>query len=440
MASVTITLPVHNEFATNRIRWQDTVAGLGDVAVLLETAGTGVLQRFQINANGADNSNRIQLRTGATAGESINASGPLLNTDWGGRAAAVVLQVPGLNDLSVGGPTQADIAEMDTTEPYAWAPGDDYTTNAISYLSQGGQELGLVEWVSDFKSAYAADNTVRATLILNDGQGVQSYAVNAGGVSWVFDVPEPTVIHTLGPRAYAVDAGGVSWVFNVPEPTVTHIPFTQAHAVDAGGVAWLFEIPEPTVTYTARTPDVHAVDAGGVAWSFVVSQPTVTHVSEGGDRVAQISRTNVIGGAKDDHFHVGDVFHCNHQPINHSVTLTRAQIHALDSAAIDLLLLSANGPNFEVLGVYFSKESGAYSGGAAITINRKNNADTLVATIAASNMRSAGASSGWATIPALSGTPDAQVVIGEGVDVSTTTAFTGAGGDLTITVRYVDVG
>ena len=440
MASVTITLPVHNEFATNRIRWQNTATGLGDIAVLLETAGTGLLQRFQINANGADTDNRVQLRTGTTAGESINASGPLLNTDWQGQAAAVVLQVPGLNDLSVGGPTQADIAEMDTTEPYAWTPGDDYLTNAISYLSQGGQELGLAEWVSDFKSAYAADNTLRATLTLNDGQGAQSYSVNAGGVSWLFEIPEPTVTHTLGPRAHAVDAGGVAWVFDVPEPTVTHIPFTQDHAVDAGGVSWLFEIPEPTVTHTARVPDAHAVDAGGVSWSFAVSQPTVTHVRVGGDEVAVIARTNVIHGAQDDDFHVGDVFHCDHQPINHSATLTRAQVHDLHNTSIDVLLPVANGPSFEILGVYYSKASGAYSGGAAITINRKDSGTTLVATIAASNMRSAGVSSGWATLPALSGTPDAQAVIEEGVDASTTTAFTGAGGSLTITIRYVNVG
>ena len=54
-------LPLHNEFASDRLRWEDTTDGLGDVSDLLATAGTEALSRVQINGNGGDGSNFIQL-------------------------------------------------------------------------------------------------------------------------------------------------------------------------------------------------------------------------------------------------------------------------------------------------------------------------------------------------------------------------------------------
>ena len=153
-----------------------------------------------------------------------------------------------------------------------------------------------------------------------------------------------------------------------------------------------------------------------------------------------IPRDNVIPGAQDDSYHIGDIFHCDHQPINHEVTLSRAEVQALNGTAVDVLPQGTNGQSFEVLGVYYSKAAGAYAGGAAVTINRTDTSNTLVATIPVANMRAAGAMAGWATIPALTGLPGTQAIIEEGIDANTSTAFTGDGGDLTITVRYVEVG
>ena len=104
------------------------------------------------------------------------------------------------------------------------------------------------------------------------------YAVDAGAVSWVFDLPQPTVTHT--PRVttdHAVDAGAVAWVFDLPEPSVTYTPrVTTDHAVDAGAVSWVFALPQPTVTYTPRLMVDHAVDAVAVAWVFDLPQPRIT--------------------------------------------------------------------------------------------------------------------------------------------------------------------
>ena len=107
------------------------------------------------------------------------------------------------------------------------------------------------------------------------------HAVDAGNVSWTFDVPEPTITHTPttpAPTDHAVDAGNVSWVFDIPQPTIRHTTVgPQDHAVDAGNVSWTFTIPEPTITHTRAVAVDHTVDAGNISWSFHVPQPRVTH-------------------------------------------------------------------------------------------------------------------------------------------------------------------
>ena len=104
------------------------------------------------------------------------------------------------------------------------------------------------------------------------------YAVDAVAVSWVFNLPEPSVTHTARVTTdHAVDAVAVSWVFDLPEPSVTYTPrVTTDHAVDAVAVSWVFNLPEPTVTYTPRLMVDHAVDAGAVAWVFNLPQPRIT--------------------------------------------------------------------------------------------------------------------------------------------------------------------
>ena len=162
MTQVTIALPVHDESVTGRIRWADT-GGLGDISTLEATPGTAVLRRFQIRANGQDASNHVQ----------VQSNGPELSADWEGSAVAVIVQVAGLDNLVIVGPTNSLIASADSSEPYQWVPGNDYNNGAITYLySVNDQPAGLAAWVEDFKGAYSSDNTLRATLVLDDGVGV----------------------------------------------------------------------------------------------------------------------------------------------------------------------------------------------------------------------------------------------------------------------------
>ena len=107
------------------------------------------------------------------------------------------------------------------------------------------------------------------------------HAVNAGSASWTFAVPQPTVTRTpAGSVAHAVDAGNVSWTFDVPEPTITHTsPLPVDHAVNAGSVSWAFAVPEPTITHTSLALVDHAVNAGAVTWTFAIPRPRITHTA-----------------------------------------------------------------------------------------------------------------------------------------------------------------
>ena len=153
-------LPLHNEFASDRLRWEDTTSGLGDISSLLGTPGTEALSRFQINGNGGDGSNIAQLQT---------LGGAELSAAFEGYASALTVQAEGLNDMVIAGPGSALHDSSDATEPYQWVPGDDYANGSISYIWSGGQAAGLAAWVFDFLAAYAADNSVRAVLTLYDG-------------------------------------------------------------------------------------------------------------------------------------------------------------------------------------------------------------------------------------------------------------------------------
>ena len=75
-----------------------------------------------------------------------------------------------MNDLVMAGPASAlhDYVRRDRAISIR-TPGDDYANGAISYIWSGGQAAGLAAWVTDFKAAYAADNTLRAVLTLYDG-------------------------------------------------------------------------------------------------------------------------------------------------------------------------------------------------------------------------------------------------------------------------------
>ena len=146
-------------------------------------------------------------------------------------------------------------------------------------IEAGGSAANRIRWTltaqqrTDLQSL---DDGDRFILFITEPEAVATdHAVDAGDVSWSFDVPGVSV--TLA-HAYEVDAGDASWAFDIPAVTVTHVPAQpQAFARDAGDVSWAFDIPAVTVTHTTAQPQDYAVDAGDVSWSFAIPQASVTH-------------------------------------------------------------------------------------------------------------------------------------------------------------------
>ena len=124
--------------------------------------------------------------------------------------------------------------------------------------------------------------------------------MNAGAVSWVFDLPQPTITHTsILPQAHAVDAGAVAWAFALPEPTVTLTAVaTTDHAVDAGNVAWAFALPQPTVTHTTATPATVPDQPTGLAATATHDTVSLTWDDPSDSSIAsyQVLRRDVTGG------------------------------------------------------------------------------------------------------------------------------------------------
>ena len=184
------------------------------------------------------------------------------------------------------------IADADMTEIYQWTPAN---------------SAEVVAFVLHVKGLIDQSGTVTFT-----GEGTPTttdHAVDAGNVSWAFEIPEPTITHTtVAPQDHAVDAGSVSWTFAIPEPTVTHsTPTSTNHVVNAGNIAWTFDVPQPTITKTSPVPINHTVNAGPVSWAFSIPQPIVTHTpalanvpptaDAGNDRNVAADVTVVLNGS-----------------------------------------------------------------------------------------------------------------------------------------------
>ena len=156
--------------------------------------------------------------------------------------------------------------------------------------------------------------------------------------------------------------------------------------------------------------------------------------------MTQIQRDGAIPGARNDPFHLDGDYHCpNAQPATIAVTLSNAQVRALNGTPVDLAVPPV-GRSLYPLRVYYRKRSGGYTLGAAVTIHFKNGASTMVASIPVSVMRNTSATTGWAANTVLTGAPDAQVDPRDGLDVRTATAFTGSsGGQLELDLIYVEL-
>ena len=147
-----------------------------------------------------------------------------------------------------------------------------------------------------------------------------------------------------------------------------------------------------------------------------------------------ISRSNVIKGTSPDSFaRAGGPLRTR------SVTLNSVAIQGLDSAPVVLLPVPPSGIAYLVHGVYSDKVAGEYGGGATVTVNYQDASTTQIASIPRGHFRLTSQDSQWAARTALTGTPTGQAPPGVGIGLNTGTAFTGEGGDVTITVVYIEV-
>ena len=157
---------------TDRIRWQDTTVGLIDATDLRTLTGDAIITRLQINAD----QGRCLMQIVATLGDTPGDLNPSLSTAWELYTPAITLQATGLSDLEISGPTAVGSDSTDTSEPYSWLPG-----SLITYTG------GLDQWVADFKFAHFNDNTLRATMVLDDGVTI------AGQIQAAITTGAPTV-------------------------------------------------------------------------------------------------------------------------------------------------------------------------------------------------------------------------------------------------------
>ena len=168
MTVLTVELPDFTSPSGNaaRIRFQDTTTGLIDATALRTLAGDAIITRLQINGD----QDRCLMQIVETLGDPPGDVNPSLSGVWEQYNPAITLQATGLADLEISGPVAAGSDSTDTTEPYSWLPGP-----LITYTG------GLSQWVTDFKAAYAADTTLRATMVLDDGVVAGIIAVELDG-------------------------------------------------------------------------------------------------------------------------------------------------------------------------------------------------------------------------------------------------------------------
>ena len=230
MAQVTTVLPDFTSPGGNaaRIRFQDTVNGLVDATALRTLAGDAIVTRVQINAD----QDRCFMQIVATLGDTPGDANPSLSSAWEIYIPAVTLQAAGLDDIEISGPNAPTNDSPDTSEPYSWQPGDDN----VSYVG------GLSQWVTDFKAAYAADNTLRATLVLDDGvdnttEREASFAARAGN---------PTA--TIVAAAQAVINREASFDARAGDPTAAIT--AEANAVPNREASFSARAGDPTVSVT----------------------------------------------------------------------------------------------------------------------------------------------------------------------------------------------
>ena len=147
---------------------------------------------------------------------------------------AITLQATGLTDLEISGPVAAGSDSTDTTEPYSWLPG-----SLITYTG------GLTQWITDFKAAYASDNTLRATMVLDDGVLVAGHIQAAAATGVPVAAAQVRVTPPLAARVQSTAATGVPAAAARVRTAAPPTPPARIRAVTTTGA--------PVVSATVRT-------------------------------------------------------------------------------------------------------------------------------------------------------------------------------------------
>ena len=208
-----------------------------------------------------------------------------LSDAWEQSTTGVTIRVAGLTNLVIEGPNGPNIDTTDTTESYFWTPGDDYTSGAILYTDTNGAAAGLEQWVTDFKAAYVADNTLRATLVLNDGQGPAVITVDAAAT---VTAGTPTVTASASASVVADRDAAASITAGTPTVTASAAAVSAPEADAAAAII----AGTPAVTATAEAVAGDYADASAVV---IAGVPAVTASAGAQDINIDVAATVTAG-------------------------------------------------------------------------------------------------------------------------------------------------
>ena len=153
--------PTHfTDGTNNRLAWNYAAGSRPDWSALSALGEPAFGGSFSVD----EDIGRIRLFIAPDQTTGIFVAGPELSDAFELYNSAITITVPGLDAFVIGGPNDPANngagTPQDPTEPYNWFPG----TNA-----RYGESGSLTDWVTDFVAAYGLDNTLRATLRLDDG-------------------------------------------------------------------------------------------------------------------------------------------------------------------------------------------------------------------------------------------------------------------------------
>ena len=144
-----------------------------------------------------------------------------------------------------------------------------------------------------------------------------------------------------------------------------------------------------------------------------------------------IQRSNVTPGAQDDTYRVNPVVA---KAQTQRTVLSTEQVRSLDTESQPLTPTPSIGRSIEVLSVFVEKAAGGYAQPKPLSL-RYGAEGEEVARIGAAILRDTDERTGWADLqPTGLGRPT-----GAAVTAAATDPYQGDGGELTITVRYVEV-